>query len=138
MGRETQAPGNVTSRPASRRSEREDGGIQRPTDDDDRRRRPTREKEKGGRIAKGMKIRRNEGITRRSQGNLQMCPVTFVQYRREADAETEGSLEGRGMGQVEGKEEEAGRGKRRERKDQANQEATGLDMTEKATCRCVR
>mmetsp|Transcript_10857 Transcript_10857/g.36580 ORF Transcript_10857/g.36580 Transcript_10857/m.36580 type:complete len:86 (-) Transcript_10857:193-450(-) len=85
-----------------------------------------------------MKIRRNEGITRRSQGNLQMCPVTFVQYRREADAETEGSLEGRGMGQVEGKEEEAGRGKRRERKDQANQEATGLDMTEKATCRCVR
>mmetsp|Transcript_10861 Transcript_10861/g.36593 ORF Transcript_10861/g.36593 Transcript_10861/m.36593 type:complete len:131 (-) Transcript_10861:90-482(-) len=130
MGRETQAPGNVTSRPASRRSEREDGGIQRPTDDDDRRRRPTREKEKGGRIAKGMKIRRNEGITRRSQGNLQMCPVTFVQYRREADAETEGSLEGRGMGQVEGKEEEAGRGKRRERKDQANQEATGLDMTE--------
>mmetsp|Transcript_10862 Transcript_10862/g.36595 ORF Transcript_10862/g.36595 Transcript_10862/m.36595 type:complete len:144 (-) Transcript_10862:88-519(-) len=88
MGRETQAPGNVTSRPASRRSEREDGGIQRPTDDDDRRRRPTREKEKGGRIAKGMKIRRNEGITRRSQGNLQMCPVTFVQYRREAETGT--------------------------------------------------
>mmetsp|Transcript_10865 Transcript_10865/g.36606 ORF Transcript_10865/g.36606 Transcript_10865/m.36606 type:complete len:157 (-) Transcript_10865:88-558(-) len=70
----------------SGKSTQREGRRGHPTTD--RRRRPTREKEKGGRIAKGMKIRRNEGITRRSQGNLQMCPVTFVQYRREAETGT--------------------------------------------------